>query len=205
MKKQPINTLLVEALESDLYAVSDSFKELMKGKRTILAIDYSLNGTGLAYIHNKKLHTLRISCSKNCSMDKNKVQFECSMDRYRYIKDETFKFLKNRKAPDVIYCEGFSMGSKGRVFDLAEGTGYLLGRLSDHFACPIYKIPPTRMKKIITGKGNARKDLIAECIKVACRFKRDISEDECDALAVMIAVNIEMQSESDKVTMWAVE
>lgn len=53
--------------------------------------------------------------------------------------------------------EGYSMGSKGRVFNLAENCGLLKWKLwiqKSHYT----SIPPTVVKKFATGKGNANKE-----------------------------------------------
>lgn len=58
---------------------------------------------------------------------------------------------------DEIRFEGYSFGSKGQVFDLAENTGMMKYKLyKDGY--PIVVVPPTVIKKFATGKGNANKE-----------------------------------------------
>jgi len=60
-----------------------------------------------------------------------------------------------------IMIEGYSMGSKGLVFNIAENTGVLKQKL---WECGyIFEVvPPTTIKKFATGKGNADKDQMLE-------------------------------------------
>jgi len=55
-----------------------------------------------------------------------------------------------------VFLEGYSMGSKGRVFNIAENAGILKYRLW-LFGVECTEIPPTVLKKYATGKGNANK------------------------------------------------
>jgi Holliday junction resolvasome RuvABC endonuclease subunit len=56
-----------------------------------------------------------------------------------------------------VAVEGYSFGSKGRVFNLAENMGILKHKLYKA-AIPVTVIEPSRAKKIATGKGNADKE-----------------------------------------------
>jgi len=67
--------------------------------------------------------------------------------------------------PMHVTIEGYSMGSKGKVFHIAENTGLLKHKLSKHnikFDTPA----PTTVKKFATGKGNAPKERMHECFEV---------------------------------------
>ena len=55
-----------------------------------------------------------------------------------------------------IAIEGYSYGSKGKVFHIAENTGVLKYKIFQN-GIPLEVIPPTTIKKFATGKGNADK------------------------------------------------
>jgi hypothetical protein len=58
---------------------------------------------------------------------------------------------------EKVYIEGYSYGSKGRVFEIAENGGickYLLWRNGIDYEV----VAPTLIKKFATGKGNATKE-----------------------------------------------
>lgn len=62
---------------------------------------------------------------------------------------------------DLIGIEDYSMGSKGKVFNIAENCGilkYLLFTKGISFKT----VAPTVVKKYATGKGNATKDKMVE-------------------------------------------
>lgn len=69
-----------------------------------------------------------------------------------------------------VVVEGYSMGSKGQVFHIAENTSLLKHKLWKHnisFGTPA----PTTIKKFATGKGNANKQRMYECF---------VAETGCD-------------------------
>ena len=64
--------------------------------------------------------------------------------------------------PMFVTIEGYSMGSRGRVFHIAENTGLLKHKLWKHHI-PFDTPAPTSVKKFATGKGNANKERMHEC------------------------------------------
>lgn len=59
-------------------------------------------------------------------------------------------------SPMKVTIEGYSMGSKGKVFHIAENTGILKYKLWQK-NIPYDTPAPTTIKKFATGKGNADK------------------------------------------------
>jgi len=86
--------------------------------------------------------------------------YESQYERYENISKwviSTLDYYDIRK----VYLEDYSFGSTGRVFHIAENTGvlkYILWKNS----IELVTIPPTVIKKIATGKGNANKDLMQQ-------------------------------------------
>lgn len=78
------------------------------------------------------------------------------MDRYDDISSWALDILSENKV-DQVYLEGYSFGSTGRVFNIAENTAILKYNLwADMIHFDV--IPPTTVKKFATGKGNASKE-----------------------------------------------
>jgi Holliday junction resolvasome RuvABC endonuclease subunit len=61
--------------------------------------------------------------------------------------------------PKKVFIEGYSYGSVGKVFNLAENMGLLKHKLWKN-GFRFSEIPPTTIKKHATGKGNATKDIM---------------------------------------------
>ena len=66
---------------------------------------------------------------------------------------------------DYVSLEGYSYGSVGkRLFQIAENTGLLKYKIY-HSGIPLDIVPPSKVKKYATGKGNANKDKMYESFK----------------------------------------
>jgi crossover junction endodeoxyribonuclease RuvC len=108
--------------------------------------------------------------------------------------------------PQLVVIEGYAYGKGNSAHQIGELGGII--RLTLHEQDSEWvEIAPSKLKKFVTGKGNAPKDsMMIEAYK---RFKVDVpTSDECDAasLAIMGAVgkgwlNVELP----KVNMEAVE
>jgi Holliday junction resolvasome RuvABC endonuclease subunit len=57
----------------------------------------------------------------------------------------------------LVMIEDYSMGSKGKVFHIAENCGILKHELYVN-EIPFATVPPTVLKKFATGKGNSSKE-----------------------------------------------
>jgi Holliday junction resolvasome RuvABC endonuclease subunit len=67
----------------------------------------------------------------------------------------------NKHFIDLVVIEGYAMGAKGLVFNIAENTGCLKQMLwvdGIKFITPA----PTTVKKFATGKGNSNKEKMEE-------------------------------------------
>ena len=63
-----------------------------------------------------------------------------------------------------VFIEGYSYGSKGQaLFQITENCGILKYKLQER-NIPYDVIVPSVVKKVATGKGNADKDMMYECI-----------------------------------------
>lgn len=93
-----------------------------------------------------------ITFSESSESTNNSVRFsENAMKLSEVIKNKLDIHKKY-----VIMLEGYSMGAKGRIFDIGEATGIFKLYLSNQKVNPLI-IPPTQVKKLATGKGNANK------------------------------------------------
>lgn len=92
-------------------------------------------------------------------------KYTSETERYYNIGTNIIQPILLVKAQDQydikVYLEGYSMGSKGKVFHMAENVGFLKALLWIN-EIDVIEVPPTTLKKETTGKGNADKDKMYE-------------------------------------------
>lgn len=141
----------------------------------ILSIDQSLTSTGYAIIEDGKLTTHGTIQPKHLKTTVEKIIYLT-----KYLEN-----LKNNNTIDYIVREGFSFGSKNRAFVLG-GLGYAIDIIfHNEYQSRYCIIPPTIVKKYITGKGNAKKEqmILHTFKKYNIEFDNN---DECDAFCIGI-------------------
>lgn len=118
-------------------------------------------------------------------------------ERYDKLSNWALAIMKEHGVTKVS-IEGYSMGSKGRVFNIAENGGVLKYKM--YLAGIDYIMPaPTQVKKLFTGRGNASKDdmvsyfiLNTKCdiIKLigGTNVKSGPVNDLCDSYAMLYAL-----------------
>ena len=83
-------------------------------------------------------------------------------ERYELLCNWVLDCIKNLPPEQTtITLEGYSFGSTGKVFNIAENTGVLKQGLY-RMGYKIDVVPPTTIKKFATGKGNANKEKMYE-------------------------------------------
>lgn len=117
--------------------------------------DFNFYNCNFYYTTNNKKYVIK---HNNIIGIETKDNWKCDEERYFNIAYWVMS-LVNKK--DKVYLEGYSMGSKGMIFNIAEHTGLLKHMFWTYdIKCNI--IPPTVNKKFATGKGNANKELMQE-------------------------------------------
>ena len=144
------------------------------------SVDYSLTSPAMCMYHStddvyrwyymsttksklKESHNLQsalIDVHKSVNQDLLEGSIDASMSRYNQISDYFMRTIDVLR-PKQVFLEGYSLGSVGKVFSIAENTAILKQKLynNGHF---VSVIPPTVVKKFATGKGNASKTLMRE-------------------------------------------
>jgi len=85
-------------------------------------------------------------------------EYVADVDRFDSISDWAINLCIG--ASDVA-IEGYSYGSKGKIFNLAENMGIFKHKLYKA-GVPVTIIEPSKAKKLATGKGNADKQAMYE-------------------------------------------
>jgi len=138
----------------------------------IVGVDYSMSSPCVCICdtNNFKLVNCKfyyLTDNKKHNIDIDNIQgdlhqdYTCTEQRFYNI---TNWVLTKLKEDDIIYIEGYSMGSTGMVFNIAENAGLLKHYLwKNKYTYNI--VPPTVIKKFATGKGNANKQLLQDCFE----------------------------------------
>lgn len=154
--------------------------KLSNQTRTIVGVDYSLSSpavcvcTGDFEFKNCQIYYLTNVKKYDGKFLKGQINgqlhlpYTSEQQRHDQISDWAINLIGSLNIN--IFIEGYSFGSKGLVFNLAENKGTLKHKLykrDKHFEM----IVPGVVKKIATGKGNADK------IKMYEQFKTDTGLD----------------------------
>jgi len=131
---------------------------------TLAGIDYSLTSPAITILDTKtNLHkSYFLTNSKKLAKTFNNLYFGSAhhshisdIERYTHIAAWAVDVLVSNHVKHVA-LEGYSMGSHGRVFNIAENTAILKYFL--HISnIQILLVSPSTVKKHATGKGNADK------------------------------------------------
>lgn len=137
----------------------------------VAGIDYSMTSPAICIHNGAEWHHDNCTFLYLVKREKNLVtrgQFygelypEWLADPQRYDKLATWS-LKHLKANGCTraWIEGYALGATGRVFQIAENTGHLKYKLwSEKIKYDTF--PPSVIKKLATGKGNANKEKMLE-------------------------------------------
>lgn len=112
-----------------------------------LGVDPSTH-TGLVALDNLVLlEATEITCSK---------KYQQTIDRALNLSDQMVRIVE-RNRPELLVFEGYGYANKHTLVPLVEiGTAFrMTARL---LGVPYIEVPPTSLKKVITGSGNASKD-----------------------------------------------
>ncbi len=155
------------------------------GRVRILGLDPSLTSFGVSKVEMSRggmSFTYRTDVLKTSTKGVTRL-------KWFYLKMQE---LVRDFAPDIIVLEGYAYGvARGNsAISMGELGGIIRFALSEVDAAPVI-VPPAKLKKFVTGKGNAGKDIVL--LELYKRFEVDVpTSDEGDAtgLALMAAVGL---------------
>lgn len=139
--------------------------------RPVLGLDISLTGTGVVVV-NSEFKILSQSLVESKPMPDR-------FKRFHGIVDSIFSDVR-KASPVLVVIEGYAYGARGQsVFDIAELSGIIKKKLWD-LKINFVEVPPTQLKKFITGKGSAPKELMLQ--QVYKKFGEEFDDNNlCDS------------------------
>ena len=115
---------------------------------TYLGVDPGLLSTGYAVVSGGAVKVFTVSSGKLRGMR-----------RLDFLEKSLLEVL-DREAPDEVVVEGYSYGLKGsRVAGIMELGGIYRLAISRR-RLPLWEVPPTTLKKFVTGDGRAEKSQV---------------------------------------------
>lgn len=139
----------------------------------IAGIDYSMSCPAITVFNGKNEFNYD-NCDFYYRIDKKKfdlqidnicgtliTKWDTPMQRFHDNAMWTMDVLKSTNS-FCVGIEDYSMGSKGKVFHIAENLGILKYNLYTNKGYETRTIPPSVIKKFATGKGNANKEKMEE-------------------------------------------
>lgn len=152
----------------------------------LAGIDYSITGPAIAIYNTKDDFKFENVTYFYMTKQKSQTQqrfpnvygtlfgdFQTDEERFNDISDWAMECLDDC---DHIAMEGYAMGAKGKVFNLAENCGLLKHKLwANQYDFQIYA--PSEIKKFATGKGNANKEAM---------YQAFLNDEEIDLHSTMI-------------------
>lgn len=152
-------------------------KKMKMMTRPLVGIDYSMTSPGV-YIQtkDKSYYYYRTPILKYGNIHHEEKYFTVAgsvminqypdVRRYIDIAEWVVQLFDLHELDDpMVYIEGYSMGSKGKVFNIAENGGVLKNILWQELEVLPISIPPKTVKSFATGNGNAKKDEMYDAFK----------------------------------------
>lgn len=162
-----------------------------------IGLDWSLTSPGICIIENGKptfhfLTTKKKFQTKLCDwlIGYPYPEYSSDIERYSKLSDWAFCIINKVHLDTGIFpkisIEGFSFGSTGsRLFQIAENAGvlkYVLNQYGYNFTV----VPPTVIKKFLSGKGNSKKIVMIESFisKTGIKLHEEFGSSKIDVKPV---------------------
>ena len=165
---------------------------VVKGTRfsgLIFGIDPSLRGTGFSIIEVGEKQTLRLVTSLTLKISSTKTFVECLGE----IFSTTERFLKDYPVKAVGVEETIYVQNSKTAQILGSARGACLSAVALH-KIPVKEFPPLRIKKSVTGIGQATKEQVAKMVKQLLNLSVALPSDESDATAAALCYFFSLKS-----------
>jgi crossover junction endodeoxyribonuclease RuvC len=148
----------------------------MKEEKLFVGIDPSLTSTAIVILdQDSKIYNQKLI--KTAAGD-----FETTEERLLHIVREV-NYVANLPRLEKVYIEGLSFGSKGQSMMQLAALHFLIRCFMFKRGMNYAVVPPTTVKKFVTGKGNSKKELML--LKTFKRWGVEFEDNNlCDAYCI---------------------
>lgn len=161
---------------------------------TVVGWDLSLTGTGVARITTTPGYFSgfgevsdtepRVDLNRIASTGKKGATLTQRTDRLMHLRNAILSATLRGGAPDLVIVEGPAFASQvGQMWDRA-ALWHLCIMAAYQQGIPVAECAPAKLKKFITGKGNADKTAVTSAITRMWPAVTIGSDDEADALGL---------------------
>jgi crossover junction endodeoxyribonuclease RuvC len=148
----------------------------MEQETLFVGIDPSLTNTAVIILNQEE----KIYNHKLIKTDAG--AFETTEERLLHIVNEV-KYVANLPRLEKVYIEGLSFGSKGQAMMQLAALHFLIRCYFFQRGSVYDVVPPTTVKKFVTGKGNSKKELML--LKTFKRWGVEFEDNNlCDAYCI---------------------
>jgi len=142
----------------------------------VLGLDPSLTSFGLCEVDVMDDNATQWTMTSH--VFKSKYKGVSRLVDIRYHLDQVIAEVE----PDLVVLEGYAFARPNQAHQIGELGGMIRLLLDGHKLEPLI-VPPTKLKKFVTGKGNAKKDLML--MYTSKRFGVEFdNSDESDAFGL---------------------
>ncbi len=148
---------------------------------TVLGIDPSLRGTGLAVVEFGASDARTLLHSRTVSLKASISMFECLGTINQSVAELLGTYAIDAVAlEETIYVQNFQTA---QVMGAARGAAIAAAAVDGK---PIFEYAPLRIKQAVVGVGRASKEQVARTVMSLVRIADALEHDQSDAAAVAI-------------------
>ncbi len=148
---------------------------------TILGIDPSLRGTGLAVLNNEADGPARLLFSRTVKLKPALSMPDCLAEIFRAVSEVLEQYPVDHVALEqIIYVQNVQIAL---VMGAARGAAITAAAVRK---LPVFEYPPLRVKQAVVGYGRASKIQVARTVKSLLGLTETLTHDEADATGVAL-------------------
>lgn len=164
--------------------------------RAVFGLDVSLQAPGICVASGSPREVLGYGLSAETATIEAGKELR-GPERLSVVSRAVFRWLSARQDPkpgDVFAMEGYAF-SRGHAHSMGEMGGSIKKTIWE-LGCNLIVVPPTTLKKFLTGKGSGDKNIVMKHVFKRWGFDVD-DDDQCDAFGCALVGLVSQMSALD--------